>query len=81
MNRSDLEKIIKTAIVETAPDADPSELTGDDDMRDALDLDSMDFLNIIIAVSKKTGVDIPAADYAQVLTMEGMVNYVESRVG
>ncbi len=81
MNRIELEKIIKTAIVDIAPDAEPADLEPDDDMRDELDLDSMDFLNIIIAVSNKAGVNIPESDYAQVLTLETMCGYVESRLG
>jgi acyl carrier protein len=80
MNRADLESIIKTAIVDIAPDAEPESLEPDEDMRDELDLDSMDFLNIIVAVSKKAGVNIPESDYAQVLTMDTMCEYVEARL-
>lgn len=80
MNRTELESIIKTAISDIAPDADPDSLESDDDMRDELDLDSMDFLNIIVAVSQKSGVTIPESDYAQVLTMDTMCQYVEERL-
>lgn len=80
MNRSELETIIKTAIGDIAPDADPDDLEADDDIRDELDLDSMDFLNLIVAVSKKSGVNIPESDYAQVLTMDTMCQYVEARL-
>lgn len=79
MNRADIEDVIKSAITDTAPDADLANLAGDADMRDELDLDSMDYLNIIIAIEKQTGVSISVADYKQVLTMDGMVSYIESR--
>jgi acyl carrier protein len=79
MNRTELTTLIKNAIVEIAPDAEPDELAPDDDMRDELDLDSMDFLNIIIAVSKQTGVNIPESDYAQVLTLNSMCDYIEAK--
>ncbi len=78
MNRNELQSLIKTVIVDIAPDAELDELSPDDDMRDELDLDSMDFFNIIIAVSKKTGVNIPESDYAQVLTLDAMCSYVET---
>ena len=80
MNRLELETIIKNAIVTIAPDAEPEGIASDDDLRDELDLDSMDFLNIIIAVSKEAGVNIPESDYAQVLTMDAMCHYVEQRL-
>jgi len=44
----------------------------------ALELDSMDFLNLVIAVSKRTQVAIPEADYAKVLTLNTMISYVMS---
>lgn len=80
MNKAEIAGMIKAAIVDIAPDADPEAIAVEDDMREELDLDSMDFLNIIIAVAKKTGVDIPASDYARVLTLEDMCEYIAARL-
>lgn len=76
MNKVEVETLIKAAITRVAPDADPDTLAVDDDMRDELDLDSMDFLNIIIRVAKETGVNIPESDYAKVFTLGDMTTYV-----
>ena len=80
MNQSELEIAIKKAIVDIAPDVIPEDLGPEDDIRDELDLDSMDFLNIIIAVSKETGVNIPESDYSKVLTLKDLCDYIESKL-
>ncbi len=58
-----------------APEADFSTLASDEDLREVLDLDSMDFLNFIIALHEHTGVDIPEADYPKFRTLDGAVSY------
>lgn len=62
-----------------APEADFSTLAGDEDLREALDLDSMDFLNFVIALHERTGVDIPEADYPKLRTLDGAVTYLAPR--
>jgi acyl carrier protein len=59
-----------------APETDPASLGGDDDMREALDLDSMDFMNFIVALHDRTGIDIPEADYAKFRTLAGAIAYL-----
>jgi acyl carrier protein len=49
-------------------------------LQDALDLDSMDFLNFLIAVAQSTGVEIPESDYHLVRTFAGCRDYVGQRV-
>ena len=63
-------------IGDIAPEADLSRLPGSADMRDALDIDSMDFLHLVIAVAKEFGVEIAEKDYASVVSLDGMVAYV-----
>jgi len=62
-----------------APEADFSTLAGDEDLRDALDLDSMDFLNFVIALHEQTGIDIPEPDYPKLRTLDGAVSYLARR--
>jgi acyl carrier protein len=62
-----------------APEADFSALAGGEDLREVLDLDSMDFLNFMIALHEQTGVDIPEADYPELRTLEGAVSYLAQR--
>lgn len=59
-----------------APEADLAALSGNEDLRDALDLDSMDFLNFMIALHERVGIDIPEADYAKLRTLDGAIAYL-----
>ena len=59
-----------------APETDPETLAGGEDLREALDLDSMDFLNFVVALHERTGIDIPEADYPQLRTLSGAIAYL-----
>lgn len=58
-----------------APEADLAGLRGDRQLRDELDLDSMDFLNFIAALHEQTGLNIPEADYPELATLEAAISY------
>ena len=62
-----------------APDIDISTVAPDADIREALDIDSMDFLNFVTALHKKLGIDIPERDYPKLVTLDGAVAYLERR--
>ena len=64
-----------------APEADPATLRGDVALRDQLDLDSMDFLNFLVAVHQRTGVEIPEADYGKLATLDQLVAYLARKLG
>jgi acyl carrier protein len=70
---------IRNALARIAPEADLDALAEDDNLQDALDLDSMDFLNFMIGIKEATGVEVPERDYAQVATLRGCVDYVRAR--
>lgn len=74
---------IRTAILEVlggiAPELDPARIKPDKPLRDQVDLDSFDFLNVIIALHDRLGVDIPEADYQKLVTLDGMVEYLACR--
>lgn len=76
MNDQDIRRIAAEALAGIAPEADLSALGDDEDLRDALDLDSMDFLNFVIAVAQRSGLDIPEADTPRLRTMRGLVAYL-----
>jgi len=59
-----------------APEADPATLAGDADLREALDLDSIDFMNFLVALHDRTGIDIPESDYALLRTLDSAVAYL-----
>jgi acyl carrier protein len=79
VTRDALRRQIFEALAEIAPEADPSGLRGAVPLRDQLDLDSMDFLNLLIAVHQRTGVEIPEADYGKLATLDQLVAYLEAR--
>ena len=58
-----------------APEADLSALAEDEDMREALDLDSMDFLNFVTGLQQRSGVAIPDADAPRLATLRGLKAY------
>lgn len=58
---------------------DPNEIDPAVDLREQIDLDSMDILNLAVAIHEATGVDIPEADYPQMTSLNGCVAYLRSR--
>ncbi len=59
-----------------APEADLDALGDEEDLREVLDIDSMDFLNFVAALHKATGIDIPEADYRRLITLAGIQHYL-----
>ena len=51
---------------------------GLDDLREEMDIDSMDFLNFVIAVDAATGVEIPEDDYGELLSLDDLVSYLDA---
>jgi acyl carrier protein len=64
---------------EIAPEADLTRIKPDVSFRDQLDIDSMDFLNFVIAVHEALHVEIPEADYPKMATLNGCVEYLAAR--
>ena len=63
-------------IASIAPEADSSVLDDTVDIRRELDLDSIDFTNLIIALHERTGIDIPEAEYHFLFTLAGAIDYL-----
>ena len=76
MTRDEAASTARDAISRVAPDVDAALLDGDVELRGELDLDSMDFLNVMIAIAETTGIEIPERDYPEVATFSGLVNYL-----
>jgi acyl carrier protein len=64
---------------EMAPEVDISTIKGDVRLRDQIDLDSMDWVNFLIAVDEELGVETPEKDYAKLATLDLCVGYFASR--
>ena len=63
-----------------APEIAPGELQPAVPLRDQVDLDSMDWLNFLVALNAKLGIDIPEADYAKLVTLDDVLSYLRSKI-
>ena len=80
MNRTDLRAMIVDEIGNIAPEVEAVTLGDAEDLRNALDLDSMDIFNLVVALSLRLGIDIPDADAGQLVTLGGGTAYLERRL-
>lgn len=80
MTRDEVRTAVINIIEEIAPDEDTSELKGDERLRDQLELDSMDFLDIVMELRKQYNVEVPESDYMELATLDGCVNYLEPKM-
>lgn len=77
---TDLATTLRALLADIAPDADVDGLGADDDIRQTLDLDSVDFLNFMVAIAGETGVEPPERDYPQLATLGGCERYLRARL-
>ena len=75
MNAREAETVLVEELRRIAPDIDITVIDRDGDLREQFDIDSMDFLNLVIGLHQRTGVDIPEADYPRLFTLAGMAEY------
>lgn len=80
MTDEELRELVITVVCDVAPDISPNEVQGDTNLREELELDSMDFLNFAIALHDRLGVDIPETDYPQLVTLNGAVGYLKGKI-
>lgn len=80
MTDGEIKTLVLRELGNIAPEADTDQLDPTVDLREQLDLDSMDILNWIIAIHETTGVEIPEADYPQMTTLDGCVRYLRGRM-
>jgi len=81
MSNTGIRGVVQEELSNIAPEADLARIDPAADLREALDIDSMDFLNFITAIHHRLGVDIPEADYRKLITLDGAVEYLTARVG
>jgi acyl carrier protein len=78
MTPDDIRAAVLHALGGVAPEADLEHLQPDVGFRGQLDIDSMDFLNFVIALHKELGVEIPERDYPKLATLHGCIEYLTS---
>jgi acyl carrier protein len=76
VNPDDARSLLGQLLHRIAPEVDLA-LVGDDALlQDEMDLDSMDFLNLVTALHDATGIEVPERDYPSLSTVGGFVAYV-----
>jgi acyl carrier protein len=75
MNEQELRAVLMRALAEVAPDIDPDSIDPAAELAE-LEIDSMDFLNLVVAVHEQTGIDIPERDYSKLSTIDAAVAYL-----
>jgi acyl carrier protein len=76
LNDRQIRTLAADVLAGIAPEAELASVGDHEDLREALDLDSMDFLNFVIGLSERTGRPIPEADAPKLFTMAGLVAYL-----
>ncbi|WP_332824914.1 acyl carrier protein [Ramlibacter sp.] len=79
MNAAQARALAAEVLAGIAPEADLGTVGDGEDLRQALDLDSMDFMNFVIGLSERGGVNIPDADTPRLRTLGGVVAYFSAR--
>jgi acyl carrier protein len=77
MKAEEIRAMILEVIHEIVPDEDLSNLKGDIRIRDQIEMDSMDFLDVIMELRKRYSVVVPEDDYMELSTLDSSVKYLE----
>jgi acyl carrier protein len=81
MTKQEIRDAIMTSLHSVAPEIELDEIDPAKPIGPQMDVDSIDFLNVLMGIHEKTGVDIPERDYPKVQTIDDTVEYVAARVG
>jgi acyl carrier protein len=76
MTKDNCKKLVIDIISDIAPDEDLSAIKPEIRLRDQLQLDSMDFLDIVMELRKRHGIEVPEADYGQLASLESCADYL-----
>ena len=80
MTEQEIKSVLMEIVAEIIPDEDLTDLKDDIPIREQVELDSMDFLDIIMELRKRYGIEVPEDDYTQLATIDSSVTYLEPRM-
>jgi acyl carrier protein len=80
MTSPDIRAIVEQELKRIAPDIDLAVIDPTGDLREECDIDSMDFLNLVTALHRRLGVDIPELDYPKLMTLDGAADYLQQKL-
>ena len=76
----EIREVVLRALSNVAPEVDLESIDPQRDLRDQIDIDSVDFLNFVIGMHKELEIEIPDADLPKLATLNSCVEYLVSRV-
>jgi acyl carrier protein len=79
VNESRARDIVAEVLGGIAPEVQIADVPDDADLRRELDLDSLDFMNLVVGIDQAAGVRIPEDDYPKLTTLSGCVSYLTAR--
>ena len=79
MTTEEVRKIVLDIIADIAVDDDVNDIVDETPLREQLDLDSMDFLDIVMELKKRHKVEVPQEDYPKLATMQSCVDYLSPK--
>ena len=80
MTEAEIKQVVHDALSNIAPEVDVTTIDPAKNLRDQIDIDSVDFLNFVIGLHKELSVDIPDADVAKLVTLNGCVTYLSAKM-
>ncbi len=80
MDREQLKAVALNVLRGIAPEVEPADIEPATPLRQQVDLDSMDWLNFLIGLHQRLGVNIPEADYARLVTLDKVLDYLQARL-
>lgn len=80
MTEAELKQFLLEGLSLIAPEADFCTLRPDANIREELDIDSFDFLNFLIGIDEKFGIDIPETDYERLISLKQIIDYLMVRM-
>lgn len=81
MTVEEIREVVLRALHNVAPEVDFAAVAGDVPLREQVDIDSVDYLRVLVTLNEGLHVDIPEDDYAKIATIDGLVGYLAGKVG
>ncbi len=80
LSEAQVKEVVLRVLNGIAPEMDIASIQPNRDLRDQMDIDSVDFLNFVIGLHKDFGIEIPDADISKLATLDSCVDYLRSRI-
>ncbi|HEX5567941.1 MAG TPA: acyl carrier protein [Streptomyces sp.] len=81
MNRAEALESVRASVLSAVPGADVTGVTPDQNLREAFELDSLDFLGFVEALGERTGCSVAEDDYAGLATLSDWADLLVARTG